>query len=68
MVNRIYGSAKTIAKASAIGMTFIAYVKHKVAMIKKTFRNSQCNRASETLNECSEEIMAPTRFLEFTPV
>jgi hypothetical protein len=28
----------------------------------------QGNRASETLNECSEEIMAPTRFLEFTPV
>ena len=30
--------------------------------------NIQGNRASETLNECSEEIMAPTRFLEFTPV
>ena len=39
MMNKIYGSAKTMAKASAIGMTFIAHVKHKVAMIKKTFRN-----------------------------
>ena len=28
-----------MAKPSAIGMTFITHVKHKVAMIKKTFRN-----------------------------
>ena len=37
-------------------------------LVNDSLSHNQGNRASETLNECSEEIMAPTRFLEFTPV